>query len=51
MACDGLTGRGLAEMAIALRTPDYGELLQQGLEKLDEENGANPHDLGWARHS
>jgi hypothetical protein len=51
MACDGLTGRGLAEMAIALRTPDYGELLQRGLEKLDEENGANPHDLGWARHS
>jgi hypothetical protein len=51
MAYDGLTGSGLAKMAIALRTPDYGELLPQMLEKLDEANRANPHYLGWARHS
>lgn len=51
LAYDGLTGPSLARMAIALRTPDYGELLPQMLEKLDEANRANPHYLGWARHS
>jgi hypothetical protein len=51
MAYDGLSVRDLAKMAIALRTPDYGALLPQMLEKLDESNGANPHYLGWARHS
>jgi|ERR1700722_11814305 hypothetical protein len=51
MAYDGLNDRGLAKMSIALRTPDYGALLPQMLEKLDESNGANPHYLGWARHS
>jgi hypothetical protein len=51
LAYDGLMGRGLAKMAIALSTPDYGELLPQMLEKLDEANRANPHYLGWARHS
>jgi len=50
-AYDGLNGRNLARMAIALRTPDYGDLLPQMLKKLDEANGANPHYLGWARHS
>ena len=35
MAYDGLRGRNLARMAIALRTPDYGELLPQMLKKLD----------------
>src|SRR5580698_2765044 len=48
MAYDGLNDRGLAKMSIALRTPDYGALLPQMLEKLDESNGANPHYLGWA---
>lgn len=51
MAFDGLSDRNLAKMAIALRTPDYGELLPQILGKLDEANRANPHYLGWARHS
>jgi len=51
MAYDGLSDRNLAKMAIALRTPDYGALLPKMLGKLDESNGANPHYLGWARHS
>jgi hypothetical protein len=38
-------------MVIALRTPDYGELSGQMLERLDEANGANPHYAGWARPS
>jgi hypothetical protein len=41
----------LAKMAIALRTPDYGDLLPKMLDHLDEVNRANPHYLGWARHS
>lgn len=51
MAYQGLTDRNLAKMAIALRTPDYLELLPQMLKKLDEANRSNPHYLGWARHS
>jgi hypothetical protein len=51
MAYDGLPERNLAKMAIALRTPDYGELLPEMLKRLDEANRANPHYLGWARHS
>jgi hypothetical protein len=51
MAYEGLTDRNLAKMAIALRTPDYGDLLPQMLKALDEANRTNPHYLGWARHS
>jgi hypothetical protein len=52
MAYEGLGGeRMLAKMAIALRTPDYIELLPLMLKKLDDANRANPHYLGWARHS
>jgi hypothetical protein len=51
MAYEGLNGEGLAKMAIALRTADYGERLPQMLQKLDDTNRANPHYLGWARHS
>jgi hypothetical protein len=51
MAYDGLDEGNLAKMAVALRTPDYGILLPHMLEKLDETNRANPHYLGWARHS
>jgi hypothetical protein len=51
MAYDGLGDRDLAKMAIALRTPDYGGLLPQMLKRLDDANHANPHYLGWARHS
>jgi hypothetical protein len=51
MAYDGLGDQGLAKMAIALRTPDYGDLLPQMLKKLDDANHENPNYLGWARHS
>jgi hypothetical protein len=51
VAYDGLGSRDLAKMAIALRTPDYGELIPKMLKRLDDANRANPHYLGWARHS
>jgi hypothetical protein len=51
LAYYGLGGQNLAKMAIALRTPDYGDLLPQMLKKLDGSNRANPHYLGWARHA
>ena len=51
MAYDGLTGRDFAGLVIALRTPDYDQLLAKMLQTLDAANGANPHYLGWARHS
>jgi hypothetical protein len=51
LAYDGLGDRNLAKMVIALRTPDYGNLLPQMLKKLDDANGTNPRYLGWARHS
>ena len=51
MAYDGLGGQDVAKMSIALRTPDYGDLLPRMLARLDDANRANPHYLGWARHS
>jgi hypothetical protein len=51
MAYDGLGDRGRAKMAIALRTPDYGDLLPQMLMALVQANRSNPRFLGWARHS
>jgi hypothetical protein len=51
MAYQGLNGPNLAKMAIALRTPDYTDLLPRMLKSLDDANRANPHYLGWARHS
>jgi hypothetical protein len=51
MAYDGLAGQDLAKMSIALRAPDYGDLLPRMLAGLDDANRANPHYLGWARHS
>ena len=51
MAYDGLAGQDVARMSIALRTPDYGDLLPRMLATLDDANRANPHYLGWARHS
>ena len=51
MAYQGLEPQGLAKMAIALRTPDYGPLLPQMLASLDAANRGNAHYLGWARHS
>jgi hypothetical protein len=51
MAYEGLTDSNLARMGIALRTPDYGELLPEMLKTLDADFRENPHYLGWARHS
>jgi hypothetical protein len=52
MAYDGLGDEPhLAKMNIGLRTPDYGAELPQMLQALDDANRANPHYLGWARHS
>jgi hypothetical protein len=51
MAYQDLDDHNLAEMVIALRTPDYGEMLPQMLKTLDDANRANPHYAGWARHS
>jgi hypothetical protein len=46
-----LNDPGLARIAIGLRSADYGKELPQVLQTLDEANAANPHYLGWARHS
>lgn len=51
MAYAGLPATGLATMVIALRTPDYGELLPQMLKTLDAAYAKEPHYQGWARHS
>jgi len=51
MAYRDLQGPDLATLVIGLRTPDYGALLPQMLQVLDDANGSNPHYLGWARHS
>jgi hypothetical protein len=56
MAYDGisdpnLTSPNFAKMLIALRTPDYPTSLPQMLQSLDDAHRANPHYLGWARHS
>lgn len=51
MAYQDLGDAHLAKMVIALRTPDYDQLLPKMLAALDETNRANPHYLGWARHS
>jgi hypothetical protein len=51
MAYDGLDGRNLAKMSIALRTPDYADRLPAMLKTLDASFQENPHYLGWARHS
>jgi hypothetical protein len=51
MAYQGIDDRNLAKMVIGLRTPDYGELLPEMLQALDDANRTNPHYLGWARHS
>jgi hypothetical protein len=51
MAYDGLGDAPLGKMVIGLRTPDYLELLPKMLQSLEEANRADPHYLGWARHS
>jgi hypothetical protein len=51
LAYDGSANQHLARMVIALRAADYGKLLSQMLEALDDANRTNPHYLGWALHS
>ena len=51
IAYEGLDDPSLAKLSIGLRTPDYGDLLPRMFKTLDEAYGANPHYLGWARHS
>jgi hypothetical protein len=51
MAAEGLDATQLARISIGLRTPDYGDLLPQMFQALDEANGSNALYGGWARHS
>ena len=51
MAYQGLSDAHLAKMTIALRTPDYEQLLPKILATLDDADRDNAHYLGWARHS
>ena len=51
MAYQGLDSPNLARLGVALRTPDYDQLLPDMLRILDDSQRANPHYLGWARHS
>lgn len=51
MAYQGLDAQNVATMAIALRTPDYGDRLPQALQAIDDAERGNPHYAGWARHS
>ena len=51
MAYKDLSDAHLAKMAIALRTGDYAARMPEMLKLLDDANRANPHYLGWARHS
>lgn len=51
MAYADVDGSTSARMVIGLRSPDYGDELPVMLEALDAANSADPHFLGWARHS
>jgi hypothetical protein len=51
MAYQGLGNHDLAKISVALRTPDYGSLLDAMFKTLDQTLGGNPHYTGWARHS
>lgn len=51
LAYQGLSGADLAQIAIGLRSPDYGESLPAMLRSLDTTLVGNPHYLGWAWHS
>lgn len=50
LAYAGLNDPQLAKMAIALRAPDYLELLPEMLRTLDPAHRDDPHYLGWAWH-
>jgi hypothetical protein len=51
MAYAGVDGSSSARMVIGLRSLDYGDQLPVMLRALDAANAADPHFLGWARHS
>lgn len=51
MAYEALRDPHLAKMVIGLRTPDYEDHLSEMFKALDEANHADPHYVGWARHS
>ena len=51
MAYADIDDANLARMAVALRTPDYGDLLPDMLKSLDDAHHSNAHYLGWGRHS
>jgi hypothetical protein len=51
MAYDGVSGPGLARLAIGLRTPDYDQELPRMLRTMEDTLRTNPHYLGWAWHS
>jgi hypothetical protein len=51
MAYQGLGGGNLAQLAIGLRTPDYGQQLAAMLKVVQDALSGNPHYLGWAWHS
>ena len=51
MAYQGLNESHLAKMVIALRTPDYLDLLPEMLKTLDQACAGNHHYAGWARHA
>lgn len=50
-AYQGVSGSNLAQLAIGLRTPDYGQQLPGMLKVVQDVLGGNPHYLGWAWHS
>ena len=51
LAYAGLGPAKLAQLVIAIRTPDYGELLPAMFRSLDQAYATNPHYCGWALHS
>ncbi|HTW80224.1 MAG TPA: hypothetical protein VME23_11825 [Terracidiphilus sp.] len=51
MAGEGLDALQLASISIGLRTPDYGDLMPQMLQVLDEANESNAMYGGWSWHS
>jgi hypothetical protein len=51
MAYADLPDTGMANLSVALRTPDYGAELPGMLAALDDANGTNSHYGGWAQHA
>ena len=51
MAFADLRDAGMAQLSVALRTPDYGAELPAMLTALDEANKSSAHYGGWAQHA